>query len=122
MRGPGSTSKRTTRFDPRWALNAQGQPNQDAVDDFYYRATEVLTHMGKELTRSFYSAANETHADIHWARPESKSRVITIDQTRELMRDLFRALEEKKRLIELLEIIFIDGAARRHSVPTKPQQ
>jgi hypothetical protein len=28
---------------------------------------------------------NENHADIHWARPESKSRVITIDQTRELM-------------------------------------
>ena len=28
----------------------------------------------------------EIHADTHWARPESKSRVITIDQTRELMR------------------------------------
>ncbi|MGH7989305.1 MAG: DNA polymerase III subunit delta', partial [Limisphaerales bacterium] len=31
---------------------------------------------------------NETYADIHWARPESKSRVITIDQTRELMREI----------------------------------
>jgi DNA polymerase-3 subunit delta' len=31
---------------------------------------------------------NETHADIHWARPESRSRVITIDQTRELMREV----------------------------------
>jgi DNA polymerase-3 subunit delta' len=31
---------------------------------------------------------NETHADIHWARPESKSRLITIDQTRELMREI----------------------------------
>jgi DNA polymerase III subunit delta' len=31
---------------------------------------------------------NETHVDIHWARPESKSRVITIDQTRELMREI----------------------------------
>ena len=31
---------------------------------------------------------NETHADIHWARPESKSRVITVDQTRELMREI----------------------------------
>jgi DNA polymerase-3 subunit delta' len=31
---------------------------------------------------------NENHADIHWARPESKSRVITIDQTRELMREI----------------------------------
>ena len=31
---------------------------------------------------------NESHTDIHWARPESKSRVITIDQTRELMREI----------------------------------
>ncbi|HEY1663820.1 MAG TPA: hypothetical protein VGI03_15490 [Verrucomicrobiae bacterium] len=29
---------------------------------------------------------NETHPDIHWVRPESKSRVITVEQTRELMR------------------------------------
>ncbi len=31
---------------------------------------------------------NETHADMHWARPESKSRVVTIDQMRELMREI----------------------------------
>ncbi len=31
---------------------------------------------------------NDTHADIHWARPESKSRVVTIDQMRELMREI----------------------------------
>ena len=30
----------------------------------------------------------DTHADIHWARPESKSRVVTIDQMRELMREI----------------------------------
>src|SRR5271156_1240686 len=30
----------------------------------------------------------DTHADIHWARPESKSRVVTIEQTRELMREI----------------------------------
>ena len=30
----------------------------------------------------------DSHADIHWARPESKSRVITIDQTRALMREI----------------------------------
>jgi DNA polymerase III subunit delta' len=29
---------------------------------------------------------NATHPDIQWVRPESKSRIITIDQTRELMR------------------------------------
>jgi DNA polymerase III subunit delta' len=28
------------------------------------------------------------HADVHWARPESKSRVITIDQMRDLMREI----------------------------------
>jgi len=31
---------------------------------------------------------NETHADTHWTRPESKSRVITIEQMRELMREI----------------------------------
>lgn len=31
---------------------------------------------------------NEAHADVHWARPESKSRVVTIEQTRELMREI----------------------------------
>jgi DNA polymerase-3 subunit delta' len=31
---------------------------------------------------------NGTHADIHWARPESKSRIITVEQTRELMREI----------------------------------
>jgi DNA polymerase-3 subunit delta' len=30
----------------------------------------------------------DTHSDIHWARPESKSRVITIDQMRNLMREI----------------------------------
>ena len=30
----------------------------------------------------------DTHADIHWARPESKSRVITIDQMRDLMYEI----------------------------------
>src|SRR5471032_190033 len=30
----------------------------------------------------------DIHADVHWARPESKSRVITIDQTRDLMRQI----------------------------------
>ncbi|MGA3285301.1 MAG: DNA polymerase III subunit [Verrucomicrobiota bacterium] len=31
---------------------------------------------------------NDTHADMHWARPESKSRVVTIEQMRELMREI----------------------------------
>jgi len=31
---------------------------------------------------------NHTHADVHWARPESKSRVVTIEQMRDLMREI----------------------------------
>jgi DNA polymerase III subunit delta' len=31
---------------------------------------------------------HETHADVHWVRPESKSRVVTIGQMRELMREI----------------------------------
>lgn len=30
----------------------------------------------------------DIHADVHWARPESKSRVITIDQMRDLMQQV----------------------------------
>src|ERR1700722_213819 len=30
----------------------------------------------------------DTHADIHWARPESRSRQVTIDQMRDLMREI----------------------------------
>jgi DNA polymerase-3 subunit delta' len=31
---------------------------------------------------------HENHTDLHWARPESKSRIISVDQTRELMREI----------------------------------
>ncbi|HKW28553.1 MAG TPA: DNA polymerase III subunit [Verrucomicrobiae bacterium] len=31
---------------------------------------------------------HETHTDIHWARPESKSRVVTVEQMRDLMREI----------------------------------
>jgi len=31
---------------------------------------------------------HETHADMHWARPESKSRIITVEQMRGLMREI----------------------------------
>lgn len=30
----------------------------------------------------------ENHGDVHWVRPESKSRVVTIDQMRELMKEI----------------------------------
>ena len=31
---------------------------------------------------------NGNHADVHWVRPESKSRIVTVDQMRELMREI----------------------------------
>jgi DNA polymerase-3 subunit delta' len=31
---------------------------------------------------------NDAHTDIHWARPESKSRIITVEQMRELTRQI----------------------------------
>jgi len=31
---------------------------------------------------------SDTHGDIHWVRPESKSRIISVDQMRELMREI----------------------------------
>ena len=30
----------------------------------------------------------QTHADVHWVRPESKSRIVSVDQMRELMREI----------------------------------
>jgi DNA polymerase III subunit delta' len=50
---------------------------------------------------------NDTHADIHWARPESKSRVVTIDQTRELMREI-----QLKPTEAQFKVAIISGADR----------
>jgi DNA polymerase-3 subunit delta' len=33
--------------------------------------------------------AADNHGDIHWVRPESKSRVVTVDQMRDLMQEIF---------------------------------
>ncbi len=30
----------------------------------------------------------ETHGDVHWVRPESKSRIVSVEQMRELMREM----------------------------------
>ncbi|MEJ0091093.1 MAG: DNA polymerase III subunit [Limisphaerales bacterium] len=49
----------------------------------------------------------ETHADIHWARPESKSRVITVEQMRDLMQQIqLRPTEAEYK------VTFIAGADR----------
>jgi len=45
---------------------------------------------------------NGTHADIHWARPESKSRVITIDQTRDLMQQIQLKATEAEHKVAII--------------------
>jgi DNA polymerase-3 subunit delta' len=32
--------------------------------------------------------ANGNHADVHWVRPESKSRIVSVDQMRQLMQEI----------------------------------
>jgi len=49
----------------------------------------------------------ETHADVHWVRPESKLRVVTIDQ----MRNLMRAIQLKPTEAEY-KVAIIVGADR----------
>ena len=51
--------------------------------------------------------SEDIHADVHWARPESKSRVITIDQTRELMREI-----QLKPAEAMFKVAVISGADR----------
>jgi DNA polymerase-3 subunit delta' len=51
--------------------------------------------------------SDDLHADVHWARPESKSRVITIDQTRELTREI-----QLKPTEEGFKIAIISGTDR----------
>jgi DNA polymerase-3 subunit delta' len=43
------------------------------------------------------------HADVHWVRPESKSRVITIDQMRELMQEIHLKPNEAEYKVAVIE-------------------
>jgi len=40
-----------------WAVNKAGQADEDAIDDFYYRADQVLARLGKQFTLAFYGQA-----------------------------------------------------------------
>ena len=44
-----------------------------------------------------------SHADVHWVRPESKSRVITIDQMRELMQEIHLKPNEAEYKVAVIE-------------------
>ena len=41
-----------------WAVKGPGQIDQNAVDDFYYRADQVLAQVGKAFTAAFYTRAS----------------------------------------------------------------
>jgi feruloyl esterase len=43
--------------DGLWAIKGPGRIDEDAVDDFYYRADQMLARMGKQFTTSFYARA-----------------------------------------------------------------
>jgi DNA polymerase-3 subunit delta' len=45
----------------------------------------------------------DTHADVHWVRPESKSRVITIDQMRDLMQEIHLKPNEAEYKVAVIE-------------------
>jgi DNA polymerase III subunit delta' len=45
---------------------------------------------------------NDSHADIHWTRPESKSRIVTVDQLRELMREIQLKPTEAKHKVAII--------------------
>ncbi|MDB6017284.1 MAG: DNA-directed polymerase [Pedosphaera sp.] len=45
----------------------------------------------------------ENHADVHWVRPESKSRVITIDQMRDLMQEIHLKPNEAEYKVAVIE-------------------
>jgi feruloyl esterase len=40
-----------------WAVKGPGKVDQDAIEDFYYRADKVLAGVGKKLTTAFYGQA-----------------------------------------------------------------
>lgn len=49
-----------------WAQNGPGRVNEDAITDYLWRSSKVLTQMGKEFTRAVY--ARETGAPASIAR------------------------------------------------------
>jgi DNA polymerase-3 subunit delta' len=47
--------------------------------------------------------ADDLHGDIHWVRPESKTRVITIDQMRDLMQEIHLKPNEAEYKFAIIE-------------------
>ncbi len=50
-----------------WAVKGPGQIDQDALDDYLYRADKVLARMGKAFTTAFYAQATGTSRPIRYS-------------------------------------------------------
>ena len=42
-----------------WAVKGPGQADEDAIEDYYYRADKVLARLGKDFTVAFYAQATK---------------------------------------------------------------
>ncbi len=51
----------------QWAIDDTGKVNQDAIDDFLYRAHKVLSVAGKEFTEAFYAQATKQKPEIAYS-------------------------------------------------------
>jgi len=51
----------------KWAIKGPGQLDEDAVEDFYYRADQVLARLGKQFTTAFYGQAIKSPQKISYA-------------------------------------------------------
>ncbi|MGH8291492.1 MAG: tannase/feruloyl esterase family alpha/beta hydrolase [Steroidobacteraceae bacterium] len=43
--------------DASWAVIAPGQLNEDALEDYFYRAVHTVTELGREFTKRYYESA-----------------------------------------------------------------
>lgn len=50
-----------------WAVDAQGKVKEDAVTDFLWRSSKVLSKMGKEFTKAFYTRETGKSGEIAYS-------------------------------------------------------
>ena len=47
-----------------WAVKGPGKVDEDAIEDLYYRADQILARLGKEFTTAFYAGATKQQRKI----------------------------------------------------------
>ncbi len=58
----GDTGHEAGGTDARWALNADGTPNEAKLADYYFRAVHETTQAAKTLTERFFDEGHVQHA------------------------------------------------------------